>query len=121
MKVATWLMSGALFACANEAPVMETTLTSAGMHVDVDPAADQITTDRCNRQLSCGNIGKGHRWNDRRHCEIDVRPKVHDIIGVSCVSIEATRLATCLDDIRDQRCAETVATPASCEGVQLCR
>ena len=116
-----WLMSATLFACSNEAPIMETTLTSAGMHVDVDPAAEQITSDRCNRQLSCGNIGKGHMWNDRRHCEMDVGPKVRSIIGVSCVSIEATRLSTCLNEIRDQRCAATDKMPVSCEGVQLCR
>ena len=118
---AIWLMSATLLACANEAPVVETTLTSAGMHVDVDPAAAQITTDRCNRQLSCGNVGKGHVWNDRRHCEVEVRPRVNSMIGVSCSSIDASRLATCLDEIRDQRCADTGAMPASCEGVQLCR
>ena len=117
----TWLMSATLFACSNEAPIMDTTLTSAGMHVEVDPAVEQITSDRCNRQLSCGNIGKGHAWNDRRHCEVDATPRVRAMIGVSCVSIEATRLSTCLDEIRDQRCGETGAMPASCEGVRLCR
>ena len=117
----TWLMSAALFACSNEAPLMETTLTSAGMHIDVDPAVDQITADRCNRQLSCGNIGKGHMWNDRRHCEMDVVKRVRSVVGTSCVSIDATRLSTCLDEIRDQRCAQTGDMPASCEGVQLCR
>jgi len=116
-----WLMSATLFACSNEAPIMETTLTSAGMHVGVEPAAEQITADRCNRQLSCGNIGKGHTWNDRRHCEVDVAPRVNSMIGSSCVSIDATRLTKCLDEIRDQRCLETGAMPASCEGVQLCR
>jgi hypothetical protein len=118
---ALWLMSATLFACSNEAPIMETTLTSSGMHVDVDPAAEQITSDRCNRQLSCGNVGKGHTWNDRRHCEVDAAPKVRNVLGVSCSSIDATRLSTCLDEIRDQRCAETGSMPASCEGVQLCR
>ena len=122
MKTTTWLISATLLlACSNEAPIMDTTLTSAGMHVDVDPAAEQITSDRCNRQLSCGNIGKGHIWDDRRHCEVDAAPKVRNIIGVSCVSIDATRLATCLNEIRDQRCAETGSMPASCEGVRLCR
>jgi len=116
-----WLMSAALFACSNEAPIMDTTLTSAGMHVDVDPAAEQITADRCNRQLSCGNIGKGHRWQDRRHCEVEANPKVHAMIGSSCVSIDATRLATCLNEVRDERCADTGSMPPSCEGVQLCR
>lgn len=118
---ATWLMSATLLACANEAPIMETTLTSAGMHVGVDSAAAQITTDRCNRQLSCGNIGRGHVYQDRHDCEHQVADKVHAMIGVSCVSIEATRLATCLNEIRDQRCLETGSMPVSCEGVQLCR
>ena len=116
-----WLMSATLFACSNEAPIMDTTLTAAGMRVDVDPAAEQMTTDRCNRQLSCGNIGKGHQWNDRRHCEMDVEKRVHDVIGSSCTSIDATRLSTCLNEIRDQRCLDTSTMPASCEGVQLCR
>jgi hypothetical protein len=114
-------MSATLFACSNEAPIMDTTLTSAGMHVAVDPAAEQIISDRCNRQLSCGNVGKGHRWNDRRHCEVDAKSGVYGMIGTSCVSIEATRLAACLNEIRDQRCAETGSMPASCEGVALCR
>ena len=118
---AIWLMSATLFACANEAPIMDTTLTSAGMHVQCDPAAAQITTDRCNRQLSCGNIGKGHTWEDRRHCEVEVRPRVDTMIGTSCTTVDATRLSTCLNEIRDQRCADTGAIPASCEGVQLCK
>lgn len=116
-----WLMSATLFACSNEAPIMDTTLTSAGINVAVDPAAEQITSDRCNRQLSCANIGKGHAWNDRRHCELEVRKRVDTMIGASCVTIDATRLATCLNEVRDQRCLDTGTMPASCEGVQLCR
>lgn len=116
-----WLMSATLFACANEAPIMDTTLTSAGMHVAFEPASEQITADRCNRQLSCGNIGKGHMWNDRRHCESDVQKRVDMMLGTSCVSIDTARLATCLNEIRDQRCMDTGTMPASCEGVQLCR
>jgi hypothetical protein len=116
-----WLMSATLFACANEAPVMDTTLTSAGMYVGVDQASEQIVADRCNRQLSCGNIGKGHRWNDRRHCAVDAKPRVESTLGASCSSIDAARLATCLNEIRDQRCAETASMPVTCEGLALCR
>ena len=115
-----WLMSAALFACANEAPVMETTLTSAGMHVDVDPAAAQIGTDSCNRQLSCGHIGKGHLYADRRACRVDVDRRARAMLAASCSSVDATRLAACLNEIRDQRCVETGNAPLACTVARLC-
>jgi hypothetical protein len=114
-----WLMSGALLACSNEAPVVDTTLTSAGMHVGIDQTIEQVANDRCNRQLSCGNIGKGHMWRDRGACEADAKPRIQNMIG--CGSIEATRLGTCLNDIRDRPCAQSGDLPASCGGAQLCR
>jgi hypothetical protein len=116
------LMSMALVACgANEAATMPTTVTSAGIHVDVDPAVEQITVDRCNRQLSCGHVGKGLTWRDRRDCETDMKPKTRDLVGQSCKVIDAARLTTCIQEIRDQRCTDSGAYPASCQGVQLCR
>src|SRR5512142_457397 len=119
---AIWLMSATLFACgSNEAAVVPTTVTSAGMHVDVDKAADQITTDRCNRQLSCGNIGKDRMWRDRHACVHDMDNRVHSVIGGSCSSIDAMRLSTCLNEIREQSCLQSAELPASCGGVQLCR
>lgn len=117
---ATWLMSAALFACANEAPVMETTLTSGGMHVDVGPAAAQIAIDSCNRQLSCGYVGKGHAYADRRACKHDVDRKVRAMIFTGCGSVDATRLAACLEEIRDQPCAQAGNMPLSCGGPRLC-
>ncbi len=117
-----WLTSVALFACgSNEAATMSTTLTSAGITVDVDSATDQITTDRCNRQLSCGNIGKGRAWRDRRACELNVDKETHNVIGRSCSSVDASRLSACLNEIRDQRCEASNHFPLACEGVRLCR
>ncbi len=117
-----WLMSVALCACAsNEAATMSTTLTSAGMTVDVDPASDRITTERCNRQLACGNVGKGQTWRDRYACVVDVDNRTHTLLGQSCVSVDASRLSACVADIRGQRCDQVNETPVSCEGVRLCR
>ncbi len=114
-----WLMSVMLLACSNEAAPVPTTVTSAGINVAVDPGSQQITTDRCNRQLSCGNIGKDRTWRDRTACVRGMDKQTHALLGESCSVIDGRRLAACLSEIRDQRCAESGDYPASC--ANLCR
>jgi hypothetical protein len=116
-------MSAALAAagCANEAATVPTTVTSAGISVDVDPAVDQITADRCNRQLSCGNIGKGMTWRDRHDCVDRTMPQTRNLVGQSCKSVDAARLHACISDIRNQLCDQSGNVPVSCEGANLCR
>ena len=91
------------------------------MEVKTTDATDQITADRCNRQLSCANIGKGRMWKDRYGCVVDMDKRTHDLVGPTCGAVDATRLATCLHDIRDQTCEASGEYPASCQGVRLCR
>ncbi len=114
-----WLMSVTLLACSNEATPVPTTLTSAGVDVAIDPGSQQITADRCNRQLSCGNIGKDRTWRDRTACVRGMDANTHALLGGTCREIDGRRLGACLSDIRDQRCAESETYPASC--ANLCR
>ncbi len=117
-----WLMSAALVACAsNEAEPMHTTVTSAGMNVDVNPAIERITDDRCNRQLSCGNIGRNMTWRDRTDCEGHVGKQTRSLLGPTCRVVDAARLQTCINEIRDQRCEQTGSVPVSCDAERLCR
>jgi hypothetical protein len=119
-----WLMFAALTACgANEAATVPTTVTSAGITVQRDHAIEQITDDRCNRQLSCGNVGKGMTYRDRTDCERKVSERASSVLGQGqqCAIIDAARLTACIHDIRDQRCADTGEVPPSCMSEQLCR
>jgi len=117
-----WLMSIGLVACAsNEAETTSLTVTSAEVAVDPDLAIKRITTDRCNRQLSCDNIGQGRTWQNRNACMTDVDKRTQTLLGTSCSSVDTTRLSACITEIRDQRCEEISQAPLSCEGLRLCR
>ena len=121
MKI-IWLTGVSLVACAsNEAATAPTTVTSAEITVEVDTATERITTDRCDRQISCGNIGRGRRFGNRSACESDARAGARNVLGRSCSTVDPTRLRACLDDIRNQPCEEAGNFPLSCEGVRLCR
>src|SRR6185312_1947761 len=60
--IGTAVIGGLLAACSAETSVGTATVTAAS-NVPSDMAIDKITTERCNRELSCDNIGPDRYWD----------------------------------------------------------
>lgn len=123
--ISATVIAGLAAACgAGEVSVGAATVT-ASSSVSYNQAVDKITTERCNRELSCDNVGPNRYWEDMGACRRDVRRETRDYLEAqSCGgSVDAFGLATCVDSIRNARCSdENVGTPRlmECRAARLC-
>ena len=100
--------------------VGSTTVTSAN-DVGRDTAIDRETTERCNRELACGNIGPGQTWSDVAACRDAVRKDAQKQSG-ACASMDFYDLAVCMNAIRATQCARgNMQGPDECDGTKICR
>lgn len=133
MKTFSYLMSGiacvAALGCQASAgvqPVGTATVTTAPVNnVPSERAVREITTERCNRQLSCDNVGQDRRWETLEACASDERRMTRDaLVGAGCdTGVDATALGSCLAEIRNQRCEDAFSDTGlvACRSVRLCR
>src|SRR5690242_8083830 len=81
----------------DEYVVGSTTVTSAN-DVGRDTAIERQTTERCNRELACGNVGPGQTWSDVAACREAVRRDTQKQAG-ACASMDFYDLAVCMNAI----------------------
>jgi|SRR5580658_7721787 hypothetical protein len=130
--VSRFLMGGVFAfaaACNSQAsdPASRTHLTSA------QPAAapvnlasiDAIALARCDREQRCDNVGAGKTFSNREACLNDIRSKGdNDLTTSACPGgIDTTRLQTCLDAVRTERCdnpLDAVGRLSACRTDSLC-
>lgn len=123
---ATVICGLAAAACSGETSVGAATVTASN-DVSRDQALDKITTERCNRELSCDNVGPDRYWTDMASCRDDVRRETRDYLKAeSCDgNVDAYSLASCADAIRNAPCAAqgqgAVPQLAECRAARLCR
>ena len=116
----------ALAACGGtkEYAVGTATITS-GTNVGRAAAVDRITTERCNRELSCGNIGPSRTWSDMASCRESVRDDTKGFLKSdtsSCGGVDYYDLAVCTNAIRNTQCAtDGLPRLAECDGAKICR
>jgi len=88
-------------------------------------AVDRITTERCNRELSCGNVGPSRTWPDMAACRDSVRDDTKSFLKSdtsSCGGVDYYDLAVCTNAIRNTRCVEDgLPRLAECDGAKICR
>ena len=122
--VGATVICGLVAACSSEYSVGTATVTAA-TNVPSDQAIDKITTERCNRELSCDNIGPDRYWDTMQACRRDVRRSTRDYLQAeSCVNVDSYGLASCADAIRNSQCGdERAGVPilAECRTARLCR
>jgi hypothetical protein len=116
------LLLGAAACGTNEYVVGSATVTGS-TNVSRDQAIDRVTTERCNRELSCGNVGPGRTWETMLGCRRDVGEdtKTH-LKADGCGAVDFYDLAVCTDAIRNTQCmSEGLPKLAACDGTKLCR
>lgn len=126
MKV---IIAAAVLAAAcggtKEYAVGTATITSGSTNVGRASAVDRITTERCNRELSCGNIGPSRTWSDMASCRDSVREDTKSFLKSdtsSCGGVDYYDLAVCTNAIRNTQCVtDGLPRLAECDGAKICR
>jgi hypothetical protein len=103
-----------------------TTTVTATYLVANDQGIKDITTARCDRELSCNNIGPGHSWDTYDACEREIHQNTRvSLREESCPNgIDGNNLTSCLEDIRNERCGnplDTLGRLTACRSGRLCR
>lgn len=116
----------ALAACGGtkEYTVGTATVTSS-TNVTRSSAIDRITTERCNRELSCGNVGPSRTWSDMASCRDAVRDDTKSYLksdATECGGVDYYDLAVCTNAIRNTQCmTDGLPRLAECDGAKICR
>ncbi len=117
-------LAAALFACeksSDRGATTTTTTTAASMNAD---AVQQIAAARCDRELSCNNVGTGRKYVTRDSCIDELHGSVQsDLRGDQCGRVDRAQLDKCLADIRGERCdhpLDTIARLSACRTGTLC-
>jgi hypothetical protein len=106
-------------------PAGTTTVTSTYL-VPNEQAIKDVVTTRCDREFSCNNIGASHSWDTYDACQREIHQNTRVALREeSCPNgIDGTNLASCLQDIRNERCGnplDTLGRLAACRTAKLCR
>ena len=100
------------------------TMTSA--HITSNETAIQrITAARCDREVSCNNIGSGKAYNTREACANELgHDKRADLRAEECPrGISEPDLNDCLTDIKSEKCGnplDSISRLAACRKGKLC-
>ena len=115
--------------CAAPAAVSTTETTSGTLRpirvVATEPAIDDITRTECERAQACGAVVSLGIYRDSDYCSTEINRAVRDeLLTPGCGYIDRAGIATCLDAIRHETCADlnfTERAPSACRHAALCR
>ncbi|WP_394844154.1 DUF6184 family natural product biosynthesis lipoprotein [Pendulispora brunnea] len=104
----------------------ETTTTAGSYPVTNEAAIENITAARCDRELSCNNIGAGKDYDSFAACTRELHHNARASFNAQeCPhGIDDRNLTNCLSDIRNERCGnplDTLERVTSCRKGKLCR
>lgn len=93
--------------------------------MSVATAVMRVTTEHCDRAVTCKHVGTGRVFGDRDEC---VNAVGHDVVATlseeECPSgVEASRLAACVSEVQASPCdggATPISLPPSCARDRLC-
>jgi hypothetical protein len=93
--------------------------------VSVDEAVMAITNARCDREVSCDNVGSHRVFVDRDACARELGHNVMQSLRPSrCPrGVDQVKLSTCLGVARNERCADlrdSVGRVIDCSPDELC-
>lgn len=83
-----------------------TTTTTSSRIVSGDEALSRLTKARCERETTCGRIGRGQFFPDGGACERDLRARANaDLLARECPrGIHERQLEDCLYEVRREAC-----------------
>jgi len=126
--VSATAIAGLVVACgAKDYSVGNATVTAAEPSgISNGDAIERIATERCNRELSCDQIGPERLWLTMADCRRDVRRDTRDYLDSDGCDhgVDAYGLASCVDSIRNARCddqGQNVPGLVECRAAKLCR
>jgi hypothetical protein len=102
-----------------------TTTTTSSRIVGRDEALLRLTKARCEREVICGQIGRGGAFPDRGACERDLRGRANaELLGRECPrGIHEGHLEDCISEVRKETCGNPRHTAERidiCADGQLC-
>jgi hypothetical protein len=102
-----------------------TTTTTGSTDVPRATAIERMASERCTRELSCGNIGPSRAWVDVDTCRGSVRDDTNASLKTStssCGGVDYYDLAVCMNAIRNAQCTSGgLPRFAECDGAKICR
>ncbi|MBX3218303.1 MAG: hypothetical protein KF850_40230 [Labilithrix sp.] len=117
------VVSVLVLACGRERgePAMTTTTTGALSH---DDAVMRLAAARCDREVSCNDIGAGKKYADRDACMREAGQNARGTLRVDeCATLDQAKLSSCLNDIKNERCSnplDSLDIVTSCTRSKLC-
>ena len=127
--------AGYLFGCehnegSNAAAVPDTRAgqygaTSAQAEAADTAIVDRLSTVRCERELSCNNIGQGRKYASLQVCTDQMRGAMaNDLNSYKCPQgINRDQVEHCMAAIRNEQCdhpLDTITRMDKCRANQLC-
>jgi hypothetical protein len=112
-------------ACGRSEPraVGTTTVTSSRIAAS-DEAVMWLTTTRCDREVACGNVGRGRTFVDRTACNQERgRDTAAMLRSDLCPKVKEDKLTDCWLSLRHERCDTPIPSLGaidSCRREALC-
>ncbi|MBX3203489.1 MAG: hypothetical protein KF764_00410 [Labilithrix sp.] len=112
-----------VLACGRERgePATTTTTTGALSH---DDAVMRLASARCDREVSCNDVGAGKKYADRDTCMREAGQNARGTLRADqCATLDQSNLSSCLNDIKNERCSnplDSLERVASCARGKLC-
>lgn len=86
---------------------------------------DRVTIGRCDREMACGRIGQGKKWNDMADCKRDLGKDTRDDLKANeCKGVLNDKVQTCLDALRSENCDNVqsgLSRVEACQKQKLCK
>jgi hypothetical protein len=112
-------------ACGRSPDAPAPTTTTGARTLSSEDAITRVASARCEREVSCNNIGADGKYQDRDACMREVRQNTKsELRSDECPrGINGERLEQCLTEIRNEGCGnpiDTIDRMASCRRSELC-
>ena len=108
--------------CGRDRTEPATTMTTGA--VSNDDAIMRIASARCDREVSCNNLGQGKKFADREACMREGQQNARGTLRADqCPNIDQGKLSQCVNDIKNQRCEnpiDAIDTITSCTRGNIC-
>jgi len=97
-----------------------------GPTMSLSTALDELARTRCDREVRCGDVGRGRRYASEQACMATIREQQSRDLNVDeCPGgINQKELSECLSEIRNEDCGnplDTLGRIVACRQRDLCR
>jgi len=88
-------------------------------------AVKSIAAARCDREVRCGHVGQGEKYDSYSTCQENVRGDWgSELNAYECPrGVSESKLGKCLDSVRDEECGKAIqalSTYVTCRSSDIC-